>query len=83
MYSFEGSHLGWFENGWVFDLHGCRVFFSENATGGPMKPVKNVKPVKGVKEVKRTRAVKNLSWSTASAVVFLIIDKKGNVICTC
>lgn len=76
VYGFNGHHLGWCENGWVRDLSGRCVFFTEEATGGgPVKPVKHVKPVKGVKHVKpvksarqarRAKAVKSLSWSTLS-----------------
>ncbi|MGL4874001.1 MAG: 4-fold beta flower protein [Clostridium sp.] len=73
VYGFNGEHLGWFENGWILD-HVCYYkYFSEIATGGPVKPVKHVKPVKCVKRVrpvkcvKRVRpvkCVKHLRWSS-------------------
>lgn len=76
VYGFNGKHLGWFENGWIRDLHGLCVFYSGDASGsGPLKPVKNVKPVKSVKsvrpvksvrEVKSVKSVKSLSWSNLS-----------------
>ena len=72
--------FGWFENGWIRDLDGYCVFFTENATGsGPVKPVKHVCPVKHVKRVKpvkharrvrRVKAVKKLSWSQLSGIAF-------------
>ena len=80
VYGFNGHQFGWFENGWICDLDGYCVFFTENATGsGPVKPVKHVcpvkhvkriKPVKHVKRVRRVKAVKKLSWSQLSGVVF-------------
>ena len=80
VYGFNGRQFGWYENGWIRDLRGCCVFYSENATGsGPVKPVKQVCPVKCVKhvmpvkcvrEVCRVRAVNQLSWSTLSGTLF-------------
>lgn len=80
IYGFNGKQLGWFENGWIRDLNGYCVFYSENASGsGPVKPVKNVcpvksvkhiKPVKCVKQVKRVRAVNVIGWSSLSEVQF-------------
>lgn len=79
VYSFSGEHLGWFEDGWIRDKSGHCVFFTSDATGGPVKPakhvkpvkgVKHVKPVKGVKHVKSVKAVKSLSWSPLSGEQF-------------
>ena len=39
VYSFSGRQLGRFENGWIWDLNGCGVFFTDDATDvGPEKP---------------------------------------------
>lgn len=71
VYSFRGKHLGWYENGWIYDNNGYCIFFSQNASGGPCKPVKKVtpvrcatrvKPVKSVKMVRPIRPVKRLQW---------------------
>ncbi|HEX7061542.1 MAG TPA: hypothetical protein VF200_06195 [Woeseiaceae bacterium] len=79
VYSFSGKHIGWFEDGWVRDTSGRCVFFTDDATGGPVKPVKHVKPVKGVKHVRpvkgvkavrSVRAVRSLSWSPLSGAHF-------------
>lgn len=80
VYGYNGHHLGWFENGWIRDIHGQCVFFTENATGsGPVKPVKQVKPAKGAryakpakcaKYAKYAKAAKSLSWSEHSGVRF-------------
>lgn len=79
VFSFAGRQLGWFEDGWIRDKSGHCVFFTHDATGGPVKPVKHVKPVKGVKhvkpvkgvkQVKSVKAVKSLSWSPLSGPQF-------------
>lgn len=79
VYGFGGEHIGWFEDGWIRDKKGGCVFFTADARGGPVKPVKNVKPVKGVKQVKPVKgvkqvkcakAVKSLSWSPLSGRQF-------------
>lgn len=81
VYSFSGKHIGWFENGWIRDTKGGCVFFTDAASGGPVKPVKKVKPVKGVKyvkpvkgvkHVKSVKAVKSLSWSPLSGEHFFV-----------
>ena len=34
----NGQHVGWMENGWVFDIRRRPVAFTRNATGGPARP---------------------------------------------
>lgn len=72
VYSFKGKHIGWYENGWIYDNNGYCVFFTQNATGGPVKPVKSVmpvrsttrvKPIKSVKAIKPVKPIKRLSWN--------------------
>lgn len=79
VYSFDGDHLGWFEQGWVRDNNGDCVFYSDNAQGGPVKPiksirpiksVKSIKPIKSVKSIKPIKAIKSLSWSQLSSDIF-------------
>lgn len=80
IYSFGGRHMGWFENGWIRDLHGACAFFTENAVGsGPMKPMKQMKPMKCMKqmkpmkamrEMKRMKAMNQLTWSVLSGENF-------------
>lgn len=79
LYSYSGKHLGTFtKDGWIRDNQGKCVFFTAEATGGPVKPVKSVKPVKGVRPVKSVRSVrparpvKSLSWSQLSSDSFLL-----------
>ena len=80
VYGFSGSQLGTFENGWIRDLDGYCVFFTDNTTGsGPIKPVKGIKPIKGVKricpvkgvpQIPRIKAIPSLSWSSLSGQLF-------------
>lgn len=80
VYDYNGYQLGWFKDGWVRDLEGACVYFTDFATGsGPIKPVrkvrpvrhvKRVKPVKSVKHVKKVKPVNKLNWSTLSGIQF-------------
>ena len=80
VYGFNGKHLGWLDKGWIRDLNGACVFFSENASGsGPLKPLKELrplkslkqlKPIKSIREIKHIRAVDSLSWSPLSGTQF-------------
>lgn len=79
VYSFSGRHLGRFENGCIRDNNGQCVFFTENATGGPMKPMEmmkpmksmeQMKPMKGMKEMRPMRPMDSLSWSELSGEHF-------------
>ncbi|WP_421217724.1 4-fold beta flower protein [Aeromonas enteropelogenes] len=63
------------------DTKGKCVFYTDAASCGPAKPVKNVNPVKGVKHVKLVKGVKHvesvkapkpLSWSPLSGELFFI-----------
>ncbi len=82
IYSFSGKHLGWFKNGWIRDNYGQCVFFTEIATGGPIKPVKmiklvknikQIKPIKSTKEMRPMRPMDSLSWSELSEEQFFEI----------
>jgi hypothetical protein len=79
IYSYSGRHLGWFRDGWVIDGSGGRVFFTQDATGGPVRPiravrpvrgVRGVRPVRGVRQVRPARPVRSLSWSELSSEQF-------------
>ena len=79
IYDYDGKHLGWFEDGWVRDGNGYCVFFTDEAIGGPMHPMKSMKPMKslkelkplkGLKELKPLKSLKSSSWSQQSNVNF-------------
>lgn len=79
VYGFNGKQFGWFEDGWIRDLRGYCVFFTENTTGGPSKPLKQLKPLKSLKQLKPMKSMKqskvlkptkSLSWSTLSGIQY-------------
>lgn len=76
VYSYTGKHLGFFQDGCIWDHKGQCVFFTERASSGPLKPIKKIKPVKGIKKVKPIKSVKQVkpvspirssSWSPLSS----------------
>jgi hypothetical protein len=79
VYSYTGTHLGRFEEGLIRDNQGYVAFFTAEATGGPIKPIKQIipikgikqiKPIRGIKQIKPIRAIDSLSWSPLSGVSF-------------
>lgn len=80
VFGFNGKHMGWFEKGWIRDIWGACVFFTENASGsGPMKPMKQMrpmkcmkqmKPMKAMRQMKRMKPMNQLSWSALSGESF-------------
>lgn len=84
LFAYSGTYLGWFEDGWVYDRTGAPAFFTDDASGGPMKPVRAVSPVRGVRgvrpvrgvcEVTPVRPVRSTSWSDVSGSEFF--DEKS------
>lgn len=76
IYSYGGELLGWFENGWVRDKDGRCVAFSEQAVGGPQRPVKKswphqsprqASPVKEHQDPRSLRPIHSNAWSAESA----------------
>jgi len=72
IFSFSGAHLGFFEGGQVWDHSGSVLLYTENTSGGPLKPLKalkplkglkQLKPLKGLKQLKPLKALKNMAWS--------------------
>lgn len=79
LYSYPGRYLGWIQDGCVYDKRGECAFFTDDASGGPVKPVRKVspirgvrrvRPVRGVREIRPVRPVRSLSWSTLSGPGF-------------
>lgn len=61
VYGYNGKVYGWFEKGWVRDLNGSYVFFTEDANGsGPIKPIKNICPIKGIKGIKPIKSIRQI-----------------------
>lgn len=79
VYAYSGRHLGWFEDGWIRDLNGRCVFFTDDSSGGPVKPTRQVRPTRGargarpargVRQARPVRAVRSCSWSKFSGEAF-------------
>jgi len=82
VYSFSGKHLGRFEKGWIRNNIGQCVFFTENATGGPLRPMKKMRPMKSMKQMLPMKAMKEMkplkpmdasSWANISGKFFFEI----------
>lgn len=79
VYSYQGQHLGWFDDGWIRDNQGGCVLYTAFASGGPTRPMMQIKPVKGVRDIMPVRGVqsirpikpiKSISWSSVGAIQF-------------
>jgi hypothetical protein len=82
IYSFSGTHLGWYKDGWILDHDGNAVFFTEHAQGGSLKPLKDLiplkelkdqMPMKEIKEPKPLRPIKSLNWTQLSIEDFFLL----------
>ena len=81
VYGFEGAQYGWFEKGWVRDLDGYCVMFTDQARiGGPAKPSRRETPAKWARaarptrrsrETKRSKTAYKAAWSEIAAEDFL------------
>lgn len=72
VFQFDGRHAGWFLDGWIRDHQGGAVYFTDHATGGPVRPVRHVRGVRGIRGVRPARGarqaqpvrpVRRTSWS--------------------
>ena len=79
VYDYDGRHLGRFSNGWVRDNNGQCAFFTNDAVGGPAKPLRAVRPTKSMKSMKPAKSAKSIrpikptdskSWSSMSDINF-------------
>jgi hypothetical protein len=57
LYGFDGRHLGWFVEGWIRDHDGACVYYTDEASGGPVRPVRRTRPKRGARTARpRPRA---------------------------
>lgn len=81
VYAFSGKQLGVYELGWVRDLWGFCVMFTENATGiGPMKPLcqfpvmmpcmPQYAPIKPMPPLPYLKAIRQADWSSLTPLQF-------------
>lgn len=48
IYSLKGKHIGYLRDGWIRDKSGHAVSFSEDASGGPLAPVRQIPPIRPI-----------------------------------
>ena len=95
LYDYEGNPLAYINNGWIWsyrgrclgtlhnngivDKTGAYIFFSENSTGGPLKPLRKLPPLKGLKKLRPLKSLRELtplkplakmSWSNMDSDTF-------------
>ncbi|HKC69286.1 MAG TPA: hypothetical protein VKG26_13705 [Bacteroidia bacterium] len=75
IYAYSGRYLGWIVNGVAYDRNGNAAFFTENSSGGPVKPPRaprpprgprGPRPPRGAREPRPPRPARSLSWSHLS-----------------
>ena len=76
IYGFNGKHLGWFEQGILWDHRGHRVGFTKEtltnfAEFEPLKAFKSFKPFKAFKEFAPFKPFKTMNNSKLSLINFL------------
>lgn len=80
IYGFNGKHLGWFEDGIVWNLNGEKGGYNKNslpvfAKFEPFKSFKEFKPFKSFKEFAHSKPFKKTSNSCTSLSQFLLKGK--------
>ena len=55
VYGFDGRHLGWFVEGWIRDHDGACVYYTDHATGGPVRPARRTRPKRGARKARPRR----------------------------
>ncbi len=58
IYTYSGIHLGWFEHGWVFNGKGDRLLFTDDASGGPPRPLRQARPLRGPRHLRPIRSAR-------------------------
>ena len=69
IYDYSGRYLGWLQDGWVRDLYGACVFFTDDATGGPAKPARHARPARGARTARPARGARNARPARAARVL--------------
>jgi hypothetical protein len=81
LYGFNGKHLGWLQNGAVYDHEGNVVAataarFQDPVHPPPPKGYKQYKPYKDYKEYRPYKPALNTTWSTMTVRAFFLQGKK-------
>jgi hypothetical protein len=79
VYSFSGRLMGWIRNGWLCDRQNRPALFSRDATGGPLRPMRqmapmrsmrHMRPMKAMRQLAHIRPAPSLSWSPAASALY-------------
>lgn len=80
VYSYTGRFIGFFINGWLVDKMGFCALYTENAIGGPLKPIHRIPPIPSVRYIPPLKSIRQLplqlpsvkfGWSTlASGITY-------------
>ncbi|WP_281227294.1 4-fold beta flower protein [Flavobacterium aquiphilum] len=78
IYGFNGKHLGWYEDGILWDLNGNRTGFNKQslpvfAKFGPFKSFKQFKPFKSFKEFAKYKPLKSNACSDSDLSNYLML----------
>ena len=60
VWNYYGIYLGQFRNNWVIDKEGYYLFFTENAIGGLLRPLRRLAPIKSIKEIRPLKSLRQL-----------------------
>lgn len=75
IYGFNGSHLGWFLNGVIWDHTGEASCATKDAMQGtqlePLKSLKQLKPIKAIKEIAPIRPIFSNAFGDTPCVLLL------------
>lgn len=80
VYGFNGKHLGWYQNGRVYDLAGAVVAapadaFREPVSTAPPRAPQGLRPLKGLKELRPLKPMFRQTWSDTPASVFFLMGR--------
>jgi hypothetical protein len=76
VFGFNGKHLGWFEDGIIWDHNGFATGFVKGAVIMPLqleglKGLKSLRPLRSLKELPPLKPIKTKSWSPTPLALFL------------
>ncbi len=76
VYGFNGNHLGWFEDGIIWDHDGNAAGCIKGAVNmiysiEPIKGIKGIKPIKSIREIAPIKPLFSNRWSSLPLTIFL------------
>lgn len=60
VWNYDGRYLGLFRNNWIIDREGYYLLFTENSSGGPLKPLRKLAPLKSLKQLRPLKAIRDI-----------------------